>query len=227
MNKFLSTIPPSPLYNEVFTKRQFLHFDQGNSVATAKMDTNYFNFFYPTSSDGQVLLGDLVNNYGATYSYVNWFNLGTNNFLAIDLSKRLAQEKVHEFYALIDLLIGATVFIVLVLYLVFLLVNVNEKRKLISTFKALGYNNWEINLSILGKYFISELVAIGGGLGISYLMWWIAVKEIYVQAEVIINNPFSWIIFVIVLVIMMGVLTVGALSSQYLIKTVYSKDDED
>jgi len=141
MNKFLSTIPPSPLYNEVFTKRQFLHFDQDNSVAAAKMDTNYFNFFYPTSNDGEVFLSDLVNNYNATYSYVNWFNLGTNNFLPIDLSKRLAQEKVHEFYALIDLLIGATVLIVLVLYLVFLLVNVNEKRKIISTFKALGYNN--------------------------------------------------------------------------------------
>ena len=227
MNKFLSTIPPSPLYNEVFTKRQFLHFDQDNSVAAAKMDTNYFNFFYPTSNDGEVFLGDLVNNYNATYSYVNWFNLGTNNFLPIDLSKRLAQEKVHEFYALIDLLIGATVLIVLVLYLVFLLVNVNEKRKIISTFKALGYNNWEINLSILGKYFISELVAIGGGLAISYLMWWIAVKELYVQAEVIMNNPFSWIVFVIVLVIMMAVLLIGAFSSQYLIKTVYSKNDED
>ena len=227
MNKFLSTIPPSPLYNEVFTKRQFLHFNRDTSVATAKMDTNYFNFFYPASSDDEVHLNDLVNNFDSAYSYVNWFNLGTNNFLAIDLSKRLAQQKVHEFYALIDLLIGATVLIVLILYLVFLLVNVNEKRKIIATFKALGYNNREINLSMVGKYFGSELVASGVGLALSYLLWWVTVKELYAQAEVIINNPFSLPIFVIVLTIMIAVLIIGAFSSGYLIKTIDSKNDED
>ena len=52
-------------------------------------------------------------------------------------------------------------------------------------------------------------------------------KELYAQAEVIINNPFSLPIFVIVLTIMIAVLIIGAFSSGYLIKTIDSKNDED
>ncbi|ATG97688.1 ABC transporter permease [Mesoplasma lactucae] len=219
--------PDVTYYNEIFTKRDFITLKDAKDFLSAKVSTPYYNFFYPTYKDEVVKVNDFMTDFRQVSPFVNLANVNTPNFNNISFNEGLAKSKVKEFYILIDMLIGMTIIVVLILYLVFVLVNINERRNLISTFKAMGYTNRKINMGLIGKYFTSEAITVFISLGISYLIWWGATSILLMESNMVVTNPFSWWALGIVFVAMMTILAIGAISSNKLIEKIDVKPQEE
>lgn len=211
------------LINDILTKNQTLIFSK--DLSDFKINNNYFSFFVPGNNDDLTFIKFLTDP-EKNYDFITWNSFGNEKYENYTLQKQISRDKTQNFNDLMDIIGLATFLILGILYLVLILVAFLEERDYLAALKAMGLNNWFLNLNLNLRILLGIVLACTVGIVANYFIWNIVINILSNKAKILSYSPFNWSVVLMGITIIFTIFSLGTATMQVLLtkmKIAYKK----
>jgi len=199
-------------YNEVYTKRPVINQD-------LKITTNYLNGLYRLNDNQKLSLWDLFDQ--QPVSFLSPKSFASGNFQSYMMLRQQTTKKTQKFRNLLDTITIISILLILILFVVYVMVNINNNLDDIYTLRAIGYRSDEVNNYVNANYLLILFVSILLTGLITFEIWKLVTKIITNSgADLVVNNPFSFLDLSITFIVIGSILGLGYLESYLAVKNI-------